>query len=368
MRQRPHVLEVRVVRDRVGLGLDGLQTVDELGRRGGPVGDPGLLPDPLVVEESGERSHRALPVDLAVDRGEVGEQVLLRALGHGAEGGEELRVVVLLDHGGDHQHIAVVLRVHTDLDLALVVREGVELDLDLRIGLVELGGVLLHRAVLHEVGPVGEDRDRAGHLGRVDGGLGVRALRRASASGTARGQQCGGEETSGEFRAAVHLHQLRSGTDEHEWDGWFRTLAAATKPVKSLFRPTIQECVPALLSDGLYRFRSAHAGRHADRPRDGSCGTTGPRSPPRCRAVCTRICSRRGSSRTRSSGGTRPRWRGWGGATGCTRRRSPRSREGTSRRTSSSTVSTPRRRSGSTAGSSAPYGTCTARTASTSRA
>ena len=114
--------------------------------------------------------------------------------------------------------------------------------------------------------------------------------------------------------AAVHLHQLRSGTDEHEWVGWFRTLTAVTEPVKSQFRQRCRKCVAGLSCTGLYRFRECACWRPHRSPRAGSCGTTGPRSPPRCRAVCTRICWRRGSSRTRSSAGTRPRWRGWGGA------------------------------------------------------
>ena len=88
-----------------------LRSATQLGRGGGPFGDPGLLPDPLVVDEPGGlTANGALPVHLAVVGGEVGEAVLLGALLLGAQRGEEPRVVALLDDGRDQQDITVVPR------------------------------------------------------------------------------------------------------------------------------------------------------------------------------------------------------------------------------------------------------------------
>src|SRR5665647_2980844 len=86
------------------------------------------------------------------------EAVGLLDLVDGAQRLEEVTELVG-GHGGagDREHVAVVLGAHQGGDLTLVVGEALELDVDVRVQLLELSGVPVQGAVLEEVGAPGHD-------------------------------------------------------------------------------------------------------------------------------------------------------------------------------------------------------------------
>src|SRR5665648_898010 len=186
---RPVGEVVRVQRDRFGVVLDVLQGLDELRRGGRVVGVPGRFPDVLVVDDAlGVADHRD-----AVGQAVIGlvpdEAVGLLDL---VDGAQRLEVVTELVGGqrcaGDREHVAVVLGAHQGGDLTLVVGEALELDVDVRVQLLELSGVPVKGAVLEEVGAPGHDGEVAG-----DRCGGVPAIAGGGAGVSVPAAACGGQ-------------------------------------------------------------------------------------------------------------------------------------------------------------------------------
>jgi hypothetical protein len=98
---------------------------------------------PATEDHQDDRAVAEGPQHLAVCEGphevvrvQPGLRRVERAL-EGAERLEELWELVLRDGVGEHRHVAVLLRVQPDPDLTVVVGDRLELDLDVRVDLLE---------------------------------------------------------------------------------------------------------------------------------------------------------------------------------------------------------------------------------------
>ena len=161
----------------------------------GSRGDARLRPDLLVVDEAVGVAGDGDAVVLALVGLLGGEAVLLRHVGRVAERLEERRQLLGRHRVGDQQHVAVVAGVQPDLGLALVVLEGLELDVDVRVDRLELLLVVLEHRV-DDVGALGQHRDVALDA-RVDLGRACAGAGRGRAAGRTAGRRhaAGGRTT-----------------------------------------------------------------------------------------------------------------------------------------------------------------------------
>ena len=195
--------KVGVQGDGVGVVLDGLQGVQELGGRLGQLGDAGGLEHGLVVDDALGVAGGGDAVDLAVVGAVVGKIVGVLNGGQIAHGVEIVAQLRQGDGGGDHADVAPVVAGQAGGHVAGVVGDALVADGDVGVHLVEGVHIALEGAVLDQVGAVADDAQLGGQVGVIladgqlivgrHGGLAAVAAGRAGGlAAAAAGQQAGG--------------------------------------------------------------------------------------------------------------------------------------------------------------------------------